>query len=167
MIAVDTNILVYAHRSESIWNALAVSAIGRLAQASEWAIPWPCLAEFYGIVTHPRRYDPPTPSAKALAQIESMLASPSLELLSETSTMLAWETFRDLLATSRVVGPAVHDARIASICLQHGVEELWTADRDFSRFPRLKLRNPLIPTGAREPRGRYKLTAAALKKQPR
>jgi predicted nucleic acid-binding protein len=167
VIAVDTNILIYAHRSESIWNALAVSAIGRLAQTSEWAIPWPCLAEFYNIVTHPRRYKPPTPPARALAQLESMVAAPSLKLLSETSTKLGWDTFRDLVATSRVVGPAVHDARIASICIQHGVEELWTADRDYSRFPQLRVRNPLIPTGVNEPRGRYKLGVAELKKQPR
>ncbi|CAN5533457.1 hypothetical protein BH11MYX1_BH11MYX1_53690 [soil metagenome] len=89
----------------------------------------------------------------------------SLKLLSEASTATAWETFRDLLVTSRVVGPAVQDARIASICIQHGVEELWSADRDYSRFPQLRVRNPLILTGANEPGVRYKLGAAALKKQ--
>lgn len=46
--------------------------------------------------------------------------------------------------TARIAGPAVHDARIAAICLQHGVSELLSADRDFSRFPELKTRNPLV-----------------------
>jgi len=48
-----------------------------------------------------------------------------------------------LLRSSSVRGPQVHDARIAAICLENGVRELWTADRDFSRFPELKTRNPL------------------------
>jgi predicted nucleic acid-binding protein len=51
---------------------------------------------------------------------------------------------RRLLAAGRISGPRVYDARIAAICLQHGVRELWTADRDFSRFPQLKTVNPLI-----------------------
>jgi predicted nucleic acid-binding protein len=38
----------------------------------------------------------------------------------------------------------VHDARIAALCLQHGVRELWSADRDFNRFPALRTRNPLV-----------------------
>jgi hypothetical protein len=43
----------------------------------------------------------------------------------------------------RVTGPVVHDARIAALCLAHGVRELWTADRDFGRFPALVTSNPL------------------------
>jgi predicted nucleic acid-binding protein len=38
----------------------------------------------------------------------------------------------------------VHDARIAALCVQHGVRELYSADRDFSRFPQIAVRNPLI-----------------------
>jgi hypothetical protein len=43
-------------------------------------------------------------------------------------------------------GGAVHDARIAAICIAHGIEELWTSDRDFARFPDLRIRDPLIPS---------------------
>jgi predicted nucleic acid-binding protein len=45
---------------------------------------------------------------------------------------------------ARVVGPEVHDARVATLCLQHGVRELWSADRDFGRFPGLRTVNPLV-----------------------
>ncbi|HSN72820.1 MAG TPA: hypothetical protein VLT59_14990, partial [Steroidobacteraceae bacterium] len=55
-----------------------------------------------------------------------------------------WDILKDLLAAGQTRGPAVHDARIAAICLSHGVTELWTADRDFSRFPALTTRNPLV-----------------------
>ena len=54
------------------------------------------------------------------------------------------ETLANLLESSKVVGAKVHDARVAAICISHGVAELWTADRDFSRFPVLKTTNPLV-----------------------
>ena len=51
---------------------------------------------------------------------------------------------RQLAAHAKLSGPRIHDARIAALCLNHGVRELWTADRDFSMFPKLKTRNPLV-----------------------
>jgi uncharacterized protein len=44
-----------------------------------------------------------------------------------------------------VAGPKIHDARIAAVCLQNGIGELWTIDRDFSRYTGLKVWNPLKP----------------------
>jgi predicted nucleic acid-binding protein len=56
------------------------------------------------------------------------------------------DRLRQLVIDGRVVDGRVHDAKIAAICLSHGISELWTADRDFSRFPALKTRNPLVAT---------------------
>ena len=55
-----------------------------------------------------------------------------------------WPVLRDLLRGGRIVGPKVHDARIAALCMQHGVSELWSVDRDFGRFPHLSVVNPLV-----------------------
>ncbi|HEY2314648.1 MAG TPA: hypothetical protein VGH96_13615, partial [Streptosporangiaceae bacterium] len=55
-----------------------------------------------------------------------------------------WSALSSLLSSGNVSGPLVHDARIAALCLSHGIRELWSADRDFSRFPRLKVTNPLV-----------------------
>jgi hypothetical protein len=52
----------------------------------------------------------------------------------------------EALTAGQVSGPQVHDARVAALCRLHGVRELWTADRDFSRFPGLKVKNPLVMT---------------------
>jgi len=41
----------------------------------------------------------------------------------------------------------IHDARIAAICLENGVVELWSADRDLGRFAGLKVVNPLVKRG--------------------
>ena len=143
MIAVDTNLLVFAHREDSPFHEAAWRCLAQLAESrAPWAIPWPCVHEFLSIVTHPRIYDPPTPLPKALDQVKAWLESPSLRLLHESPAH--WAALEPLVLTSRAVGPLVHDVRIAALCLQHAVQELWTADRDFGRFPSLRTRNPLV-----------------------
>lgn len=143
MIAVDTNILVYAHRGDSSHHAPAKGQLHRLAGSGEpWAIPWPCIHEFYSIVTHPKVYDPPTTRAHALQQIEAWLEAPSLHLLAEDESH--WDRLKTLIVRGQVAGPRVHDARIAALCLAHGVQTLWTADRDFRRFPELSTSNPVV-----------------------
>jgi predicted nucleic acid-binding protein len=73
--------------------------------------------------------------------VESWLESPSLVLLAEGPEH--WNELRAQIEAGRIAGARVHDARVAALCLAHGVRELWTADRDFSRFPRLATSNPL------------------------
>jgi toxin-antitoxin system PIN domain toxin len=143
MIAVDTNILVYAHREDSPWHARAKARVVELAEGiASWAIPWPCLHEFLAITTHPRIYKTPTPVAVAVAAVDGLLQSPRLVLLSEVTEY--WPVLRTQLERGLLAGPVVHDARIAALCRLHGVSELWSADRDFSRFPDLVVRNPLV-----------------------
>ena len=115
MIAVDTNILVYAHREDSPWHVTAYQRLTELAQGrSFWAIPWPCLFEFLAIITHPRIYQPPTPLELALDQIEAWIESPSLVVLSETEGH--WSLVRSLISDGKIVGPRIHDARVAALC---------------------------------------------------
>ena len=142
MIAADTNILVYAHRSDSQWHRPARERIRTLAEGrAPWGIPWPCVHEFLAIVTHPRIFDPPSTLDEALDQVDAWFESPVIERLGESETH--WEILREQLRSGQAQGPMVHDARIAAICIGHGVAELWSADRDFSRFPELSVRNPL------------------------
>lgn len=143
MIALDTNILVYAHRQDSPFHRSALDALDHLGNGSAaWSIPWPCLHEFISIVTHPRIYTPPSPIETALTFLENWLASPSLLLISEGDTH--FPRLADLARKAKLTGPRIHDARIAALCLAHGVDLLYTADRDFSNFPELKTHNPLV-----------------------
>ena len=143
MIAVDTNILVHAHRRDSPFHPAAAARIRELAEGrAPWALPWPCLHEFYSVVTHLRIYRPPSTGAEAIGQVGAWLESPSVVLLSEGPAY--WGVLARLLAEGKIAGPAVHDARIAALCLVNGVSELWSADRDFSRFPDLRTANPLV-----------------------
>ena len=142
VIAVDSNILVYAHRADSGFNDVASTCLLELARGgARWAIPWPCAHEFLAIVTHPKVNDPPSTLPQALDQVDAWLESPSVVMLGEQDGY--WSVLRAQIVAGRVVGPGVHDARIAALCELHGVRELWTADRDFSRFPALRTHNPL------------------------
>jgi toxin-antitoxin system PIN domain toxin len=143
VIAVDTNILVYAHRTDAPFHQIAAKRLTELAEGkATWAIPWPCVHEFLATVTHPRVFDPPTPLNIALDTVDAWLDGPSVVLLGETEQH--WPELRRVIEAAQVVGPRIHDARVAAICLQHGVNELWSVDRDFARFAGLKTVNPLI-----------------------
>jgi hypothetical protein len=147
MIAVDTNLLVYANRREARNHEAARDLLRELAEGREpWAIAWPCVYEFFAVVTHPRIWrEAASSSDQAWRQIAAWAASPSLSLLSESDDFLP--VLERFLRRPRVRGPVVHDARVAAICVAHAVEELLTADRDFTLFPELPTRNPL-PTGS-------------------
>jgi uncharacterized protein len=139
----DTNILVYAHREEMPFHQRAQSIVRQLSEnTAAWAIPWPSIHEFLAVVTNVRIFKVPTAMEKAWAFLGVLGESPSLRLLAETPEHYA--TLRSLLKASKVVGPKVHDARIAALCIEHGAEALLSADRDFSRFPSLRVINPLI-----------------------
>ncbi|WP_425310583.1 TA system VapC family ribonuclease toxin [Ammonicoccus fulvus] len=142
MIAVDTNLLVYAHREDSPHHEPALRVLTDLiAGPRQVGIPWPCLHEFLAVTTHPRIYDPPTRMSTALAAVTSLADVPAVHLLAEGPDHL--QVLTRLLASERVTGPRIHDARVAAICLSAGVEALWSADRDFSWFPQLTVVNPL------------------------
>ena len=142
MIAVDTNILVYAHRSDAPFHEAAAEAVRALAEGSSpWAIPWPCVHEFLAKVTHARVFKQPSPLAIAVDQVAEWLRSPMARAIGEPEGY--FEAFSKAVLESQVVGAKLHDARIAALCTSHGVTELWSADRDFSRFSALRVRNPL------------------------
>lgn len=143
MIAVDTNLLVYAHREDSEWHREALRVLKRLAEgADRWAIPRPCIHEFLAIVTHSRIYEPPTPLPIAIEAASVWLECPSCRVIGEGPEY--FQLLEKLAVEAKATGLRIHDARIATICLVNGVRELWTADRDFSRFRELKTVNPLV-----------------------
>ncbi len=141
MIAVDTNVLVALVRSEYPHHAAARERIRDLAEGTApWALPWACVQEFLAVTTNPRIFRVPLSPAQATDAIDALLESPSARLIAEGPGY--WQTLRKLIVEGNISGPRVHDARIAAVCITHGVAELWTADRDFGRFPALRVRNP-------------------------
>ena len=143
MIAVDTNLLVYAHREDAPLHEPALAAMQRLtASGTPWALPWPVAHEFVAVVSGKAFGRLRTPMPLALSAIEELLEQPGCIPIGETDRH--WPILQALVQRAQVAGAAVHDARIAAICIAHGVTELWTLDRDFSKFPDLRTRNPLV-----------------------
>ena len=158
MIAVDTNLLVYAHRPEMPFHERALQVLTDAVGGPEpVSVPWPCVHEFLAVVSNPRIFrDPtrvctlasnprifrdPTPIDIALDAIGRLLNSLTGGFLAEGEGYL--DAFERVARPAQLQGAVVHDARIAAICLFHGVRVLWSADRDFSRFPNLAVTNPL------------------------
>jgi len=141
--AVDTNILVYAHRRESQAHQAAATILRALAEGNEiWAIPWPCCYEFLSVATNPRIWrDAASTPEQAWRQLLAWIAAPSNRLIGETDSFL--EILSGFVQRPRVVGGVVHDARIAAICVANDVDTLLTRDRDFSLFPELRTRDPI------------------------
>lgn len=142
MIAVDTNVLVYAHRREVTEHGMARDRLRALAGGhTPWAIPWPCVYEFFSVVTNPRIWGPSASTPQqAWAQLEAWFAAPTVRLLNEPPGFAG--VLAGFARRPRVRGGAVHDARIAALCIAHGVEVILTRDRDFSLFPELRVDNP-------------------------
>jgi predicted nucleic acid-binding protein len=92
-------------------------------------------------VTNPKPFKKPTSPRDAVAFLRSLEAE-HFHWLAEGPGYL--DKLGALLASGNVVGGRIHDARVAALCLYHGVRELWSADRDFSMFPQLKIHNPLV-----------------------
>ena len=143
MIAMDADILIYACKVEYPFNSKASNRVRELAESrSAYANAWPCLHEFYSTVAYVNRYQPPSTPPIAVKQIALCMDSPTLQLISETPTH--WTALHNLRMASVVKDALVHGARIAAVCLLHGVREFWAAEQVFSRFPALTRHNPLL-----------------------
>lgn len=143
MIALDTNILVHAHQREAELHAEAVRVVRELAESPvPWGICYHSLIEFYAVVTHTKLWRQPSAPRQAMDQIAAWRESPSLRVLLDNEDSL--DLLGQLVQKAKITGGQIHDARIAASCMAYGVRELWMVDRDFSRFPTLKIRNPLM-----------------------
>lgn len=141
IVALDTNILVYAHREGTPHHQAARLLVARYAEGdAPWALTWSCVYEFLRVVTHRKVFHPPTAAAVAWEDIANVLQSPSLMLLTETERHRF--ILDDLLKQADVQGNLWHDAHIAALLLEHGIREILTTDADFRRFPGLTVTNP-------------------------
>lgn len=142
MIAIDTNLLVYAHRPEMPFHERARSVLTEAVAAAEpVCVPWPCAHEFLAVVSNPRIFKDPTPMDIALDAVKRLLATVPGGFLAEGEGYIS--VLEQIVRPALLQGAIVHDARVAALCIFHGVRVLWSVDRDFSRFADLTVVNPL------------------------
>jgi toxin-antitoxin system PIN domain toxin len=143
MIGIDTNILVYAHRKDMSFHSKADKFLSDLVgDSTSMAIPYPCLSEFLSIVTNPKIFKIPSPREIALEELENFLSLPNVYCIGELTGYFS--LFKEISLKAKISGGEYYDARIAAICIQHEIKVFYSADRDFNRFPRLKIKNPLV-----------------------
>ena len=142
MIAVDTNLLLYAHRASAAEHRLARATLEHLAGAGTgWCITQPSIAEFWAVATHPAAAGRPSSAGEARAFLHRLLTDAGAQLC------LPGPGFADrLLAAAtqlKINGPHIFDLQIAVIALEHGATEIWTHDRNFVSVPGLPVHDPL------------------------
>jgi len=139
MIAVDSNVLIAAHRSRFAQHEAALAALRRLVEGDEpFGLPIFVLAEFIRVVTHPRFLRPPTPLEIAVRTLDHLVSSANARLLSPGDRY--WPRLRDAALDGRATGNRAFDAQIAAVCAEYGVRTILTEDRDFARFAWLEVR---------------------------
>jgi len=140
LIAVDTNILVHAHREEMRLYRPARERIAALSEGPDpWGIPVFCLAEFVRVVTHPGIFDPPSPLDIATLAIGRLLASKSHVLLIPGPQF--WPILAEIAREGDARGNLIYDAQIVAVCREHGVRDILTQDRDLARFPGVRIQS--------------------------
>jgi hypothetical protein len=142
MIAIDTNLLVYAHRAGVPQHQAARRALERAAnEEAGWGIALASLAEFWALVTHPASTGRPSTPAEASRFLQSILESGEAQLWEPGpgfgDRLLAFAADRDIR------GPRIFDLQIALTAVEHGAREVWTHDRNFLSVPGLRVRDPL------------------------
>lgn len=139
MIAVDTNVLVYAHREDMDQHEQGLRAVTSLAEGHEpWGIPVFVVNEFLRVVTHPRMFTVPSSREQASAAVDALLESPTVRLLRPGARF--WPLLTQTLEDGDARGDLVLDAAIVAVCREQGAGTVLTADRDFRRFSSITVR---------------------------
>jgi uncharacterized protein len=138
--AVDTNILLYAVNTSDPSSATAYELLERLARGPELLyLFWPVVMGFLRLSTHPTIVDEPLSPSEALAKIGDLVDRPHVRTPGEAAGFLA--VYRET-ASAGTRGKDVTDAHIATLMRQHGVQTIYTRDRDFRRFDGIRVENP-------------------------
>lgn len=139
MIAVDTNVLIYAHRAEMDLHHAAVSELVGLAEGEDlWALPVFCVTEFLRVVTHRRVFNPPSTTTEAFDFIKSLTGSPTCVVVRPEAAYI--EHLEAVTRQANARGNLIFDAQIAALCREHGIATIMTHDQDFKRFDGLQVK---------------------------
>lgn len=139
--AVDANILLYASDESS---QVCVQARKFLRECVEsghvFFLAWPTVMAYLRIATHPGIFDNPLSPAEAIENVETLMNSPGLRMLGEDKGF--WAAYKDATVEVPTRGNLVPDAHLATILRQHGVDTIYTRDRDFRKFTWLNVVDP-------------------------
>jgi hypothetical protein len=139
--AIDVNVLLYASDEASPLSRRARAFLEECAAGPETlCLAWPTLSSYLRLSTHPAIFTKPLSPDQAEHNVESLLALPHARALSEQEGF--WNVYRDVTRGLAIRANDVPDAHLAALLRQHDVSTLYTNDRDFRKYPSLKVRDP-------------------------
>ena len=143
MLAVDTNVLIYAADADSQFHASCRDWLeNRRRRADGWYVTWGVLYEFLRVTTHPRVMQKPWNAPQAWGFVAALLASPGLGVLVPTQRH-AEVAEQVITENPHLAGNLLHDAHTAILMREHGIRQICTRDTDFHRFPFLEVVDPV------------------------
>jgi hypothetical protein len=142
MILLDANLLLYAYDSSSPHHQAARDWLeNTLSRPEHIGLAWMTLLAFVRLSTSRRLLEHPLSIIEATAVVSAWLERPMVTLLNPGERH--WEILRDMMTKGQAQGPLIMDAHLAALAIEYGAT-LASADRDFARFPGLRLLNPLV-----------------------
>lgn len=143
-VTIDASVLLYASDERSPRHDAALALLTRLAAGPGLVyLFWPVAMAYLRIATHPSVFDQPLDPADARQNLDRLLGRAHVRCPGEASRF--WQVYQDLVGDDAVRGNLVTDSHIAALMRQHGVSTIFTADRDFRRFPGITVRDPFLP----------------------
>lgn len=141
MIVIDANLLIYSYDATSTDHRRSIEWLEAVLSGTELVgLPWQCICAFIRVVTNKGLAGMRVGSNDALGAVEEWLQSPNVRVLFPGDHH--WSVFRRMIVEGQASGVLVSDAEIAALTVEYG-GVLYTADRDFARFPGLRWVNPL------------------------
>ena len=141
--SIDVNILLYASDQSNPRHAAAIGFMQERTSDSElFCVTWQTIMSYLRISTHPSIFSDPLSPDQALSNIESLISLPHVRFISEEEGFL--RIYREVAERFPVRGNLVPDAHLAALLRQHGVQRLYTNDRDFKKFDFLDVRDPFV-----------------------
>jgi toxin-antitoxin system PIN domain toxin len=137
---VDANLLLYAYNDGALQHVAAKRWLAHTLSEGILYLPWSSVQAFIRIITNERLFDPPLTPEGASTAVESWLAAPNTRIVEPGPRY--WSVLRTILVRYDMRGPAVSDAHLAALAIEHDLT-LYTADKDFRRFTGLRHVNPL------------------------
>jgi toxin-antitoxin system PIN domain toxin len=139
--SIDVNVLLYSSDESSSVHQEAVAFLCQCIEDTElMCIAWITVMSYLRMATHPGIFSRPLSPDAAMRNVEALVRLPHVRMLGEQEGFLLM--YRDVMNEVPVRGNLVPDAHLAVILKQHGVKTLWSRDRDFLKFPFLKLKDP-------------------------
>lgn len=138
---VDANVLLYASDSASPYSEQARRLLQSFAEQQEFLyLFWPTAMAYLRIATHPAIFREPMSPADAVANLEVLMALPSVRMPGEGDGF--WRVYRAAVEGHVVRGNLVPDAHLVALMRQYDVDTIWTRDGDFRRFAGIRVRDP-------------------------